>query len=124
MERIGRVALLVMALITLAVVGASEAMHLASDDIIAVVNEARGTTGAQVRTAYGSFFAAQLSRDVDPSDLNAEYSRANELAYRSDRLRELAAVPALIGLLIALLSEKPAQASTEPAAKTSNSGIA
>jgi hypothetical protein len=124
MERVGRFSLVLITLFTAAVVGLSAAMRIASDDLYAVANQARGTTGDQVRTAYGDVVAGLLTQDIQSGDIDAEYDRGKELGYRSERLRELAAVPAVIGLLIALLSDKPAQASREPAANTSSNGIA
>lgn len=84
---------------------------MAAEDLFTAVTIIRGNANTeQVRTPYGMWLSAHLASDVGAEDTAAAYARAGELAYRSDRLRELAAVPALIGLLVALLTGAPGRA--------------
>ncbi len=100
--------MLIFALITLAMVAFSAAERLAADDLFTAVAIARGTANTeQVRTPYGMWLSARLASDLASQSGDAAYTRAGQLAYRSDRLRELAAVPALIGLLTALVTAAP-----------------
>jgi hypothetical protein len=108
------VALALLTLLTLLMVGVSVSLQLASDEMLASYDEARGVTPQQVRTPYGHWLAAQLSRDLAPGDFVALRARADVLAYRSDRTRELSAVPAVIGLLVALLTDAPSPGPLEP----------
>ncbi len=107
LERTGARVVVALTLVTLLMVGASALMRIASDDIYSSVATARGIQDAAPRSVYGRWLAAQLSLDVPQGDLDAQHTRADELAVRSDRVRELAAVPAVIGLLVALLTDSP-----------------
>jgi hypothetical protein len=107
LERTGAGVVVALTLVTLLMVGASALMRIASDDIYSSVATARGITDAAPRTDYGRWLAAQLSADVPQGNLDAQHTRADELAFRSDRVRELGAVPAVVGLVIALLTDSP-----------------
>ena len=107
LERTGARVVVALTLLTLLMVGASALMRIASDDIYSSVATARGIQDAAPRTAYGRWLAAQLSVDVPRGDLDAQHTRADQLAVLSDRVRELAAVPAVVGLLVALLTDSP-----------------
>ena len=89
-------------------------MRVAAEDLYAAVNEARGSTDVATRTVYGRWLAAHLSADLTAGDLDAEHARADALSFRSDRLRELAAVPAVVGLLVALLTTARDRRRTPP----------
>ena len=110
LERAGAGIVVALTLVTLLMVGASAMMRVAADDLYSSVATARGITDAAPRSAYGRWLSAQLSADVSPADLEAQHTRADELSFRSDRLRELAAVPAVLGLLVALLTDSPGAA--------------
>jgi hypothetical protein len=103
------VILLALTLCTLAMVSVSALLRVAAEDLYAAATLARGSTDVPTRTAYGRWLSAQLSSDIASGGAGYEvlHARADELSYRSDRLRELAAVPAVIGLLSALLSDAP-----------------
>jgi hypothetical protein len=129
--RIGTVAVVVFALGTAALVIGSALVRLGAEDLFTSVAIARGTANTeQVRTPYGRWISARLSSDIARDDLNGEYARGTQLAYRSDRLREMAAIPALIGLLAALLTGTPetaasrARSPSQPAANTTRNGTA
>jgi hypothetical protein len=106
LERTGVRVLVALTVVTLLMVGASALMRVAAQDLYSAVNAARGS-GDITRTAYGQWLSAQLSADLPPGDLDAQQGRADELSYRSDRMRELAAVPAVLGLLVAVLTDSP-----------------
>jgi hypothetical protein len=106
-ERTGARVLIALTLVTLLMVGVSALIQIAAEDLYASVDLARGRTDVATRTVYGRWLSAQLSADVPAADLDAQHERADELSVRSDRLRELAAVPAVIGLLVALLTDSP-----------------
>jgi hypothetical protein len=107
LERTGARVVLALAVVTLLVVGVSAVMRIAAEDLYSSVNAIRGTGDVAPRTVYSRWLSAQLSADVAHGDLDAQHARADELSFRSDRLRELAAVPAVIGLLVALLTDSP-----------------
>jgi hypothetical protein len=107
LERTGASVLVGLTLVTLLMVAASALMQVAADDLYSSVATARGIQDAAPRTSYGRWLAAQLSVGIPQGDLEAEHARADLLSFRSDRLRELAAVPAVVGLLVALLTDSP-----------------
>jgi hypothetical protein len=115
-------------LVTLLMVTVSIVFQAAADDLYGVSNAFRDPTAEQARSGYGRWLSAHLAPDVDLSAPAAIRARADILAYRSDRLRELAAIPAVAGLLVALLTDAPSSrrpnASTQPVANTTSNGTA
>jgi hypothetical protein len=107
LERTGTRVVLALTILTLLMVGVSALMRVAAQDLYAGVNAARGNSDNATRTVYGQWLSAQLSADLAPGDVDAHQARADELSFRSDRVRELAAVPAVVGLLAALLTDSP-----------------
>lgn len=107
LERTGARVLVALTIYTLLMVSVSALMQVAAQDLFAAVNAARGTGEFTSRTVYGRWLSAQLSADVPADDLDARQVRADELSFHSDRLLELAAVPAVVGLLAALLTDSP-----------------
>lgn len=111
-----------------AVVVASALLGIAADDLFVSVDEAHGVTPQHSHTMYGRWLATQLTGNLADGDVVALRARADELAYRSDRSREFAAVPAVVGLLIALLSDTPSPGVTgrrrnsAPIANTTRNG--
>ena len=94
LDRAGSILVVAFALITVVIVAVSAAQRLAADDLFTAVSITRGTANTeQVRTPFGRWLSAHLASDLAAEDDDAAYARAVELAYRSDRLRELAAVP-------------------------------
>jgi hypothetical protein len=110
-ERGGAIALVALTLLTLVVVSVSALLRIGAEDLYAAAALARGSGEVPTRTVYGRWLSAQLSSDIAGAGYEVLQTRADVLSYRSDRLRELAAVPALIGLVAALLTDAP-----EPAA--------
>jgi hypothetical protein len=129
-HRVGTVALVAITVGTLAVVAMSAVLRSAADDLYAAVEQARGVTSEHTRTAYGMWLSAHLEGNLPQADLDALHARADDLAHRSDRLREAAAVPALIGLLVALITGAPEgvgdglRDSSQPVTKTISNGTA
>ena len=103
LERLGTVVLVLVAVVVVGVVGVSAAWKLAADDLFAWVDEAQGDPNVQ-RGQPGIWLSARLSADVAPDDVVARRARADQLGARSDRLRELAGVAALFGLLVAVFT--------------------
>jgi hypothetical protein len=130
LDRAGRVVLVALTLVTLVVVAGSALLRLGSQDLYAAIAEAGKAPDEPARTAYGRWVGAQLSAEVPPGDYAKLRARADELSYKSDRVRELAAVPAIIGMLVALLTDAPDSSdakrreTSQPVAKTTSSGIA
>jgi hypothetical protein len=130
LDRVGVVVVVALTLITLVIVAGSALLRIGSEDLYAAIAEAGHSSDVSVRTAYGRWLSAQLSPEVPPGDLSKVRARADELSYQSDRLRELAAVPAIIGMLAALLTAAPdsrearRRDASQPEAKTTSSGIA
>jgi hypothetical protein len=106
-ERGGAIVLVALTLLTLVVVSVSALMRIGAEDLYAAAAVARGSGEVPSRTVYGRWLSAQLSSDIADAGYDVLQTRADELSYRSDRLRELAAVPALIGLIAALLTDAP-----------------
>ncbi len=128
-ERAGTVLLLLTTFGVLVVVGVSSTLSLAADDVYASIDEARGVAPQVARTEAGRWLSTRLAADVPSNDLRARRRRADQLAYRSERVREVASVAALAGLLVALLTGRPAPdhvrgafATSSPAANTTSSG--
>ena len=129
LERTGAAVLVALTLLTVSIVAVSGQLRVAADDMYAAVAEARGNTDVPARPAYGRWLATLLASDVPSGEINALKARADVLSYRSDRLREAAAVPAVVGLLAALLTDAPdptgaRRAASQPVANTSSNGTA
>ena len=129
-ERVGTWVVVVITAVTLATVGVSELFSLAADDLYAVAAQARNGYSDYPRTAYGSWLSARLAPDVSGADAATVQDRANQLASRGDRLREATGVQGLIGLLVAILTARPAvirdsrRDAIQPAANTASNGTA
>jgi hypothetical protein len=129
-ERFGSLLLIAIALAVLGVVCVSAAFRVAADDLYASIDEARGQRLERPRGQPGMWLSTQLSADLDPANLARRNDRADELSYRSDRLREAAGVGALVGLLVAVLTGRPGAAmdrardAPSAAANTTSNGTA
>src|SRR5712692_1007632 len=94
---------------TLVVVGSFKA---ASADLLAQVEIARDPTKPEARSAIGERLSLALASDLAPDDLAERTTRAKLLAQRSDRLLEATAVVALLGMLVGLVTARPASQGT------------
>jgi hypothetical protein len=130
LEQIGTVSLLLIAVAVVGVVGLSWAFTAASDDLFASVAEAQGRTPDGPRVQPGIWLASVLVSDLAPEDLIARRARADQLHYRGERTEEIAAVGAIVGLLVAVLSASPSSTTgrrreaSSPAANTASNGTA
>lgn len=130
LERTGTSLLLTITVATLATVGVSSVFRSAADDLFATIAGIEGVTDEHAHTAYGAWLSARLAPEVARGDLAALQARANQLASQSDRLREATGIQGLIGLLVAILTGRPAvtrdsrREASQPAAKTASNGTA
>src|SRR5690349_20560893 len=107
LARAGAFVLVVLVVLTLALAAASGVAKFAAEDMFTTIDERAKPTEPHTHTPYGRWLATQLTQDIDVTSPVAFRARADELNYRSDRLSEAGAVPALIGMLIALLTGAP-----------------
>lgn len=130
LDRVGTVALIAITLLTLATLVTASVFRSMADDLYTQVAEAQALPGEHARTTYGAWLSAHLASDLDSGDLVAMQARAQQLANRSDRLREFTGVQGLIGLLVAMVTGRPAFArdwrhdASQPAANTASNGTA
>jgi hypothetical protein len=128
LETAGTFLVVLIALGVVVMVCLSAAFSLASEDLYASVDQAQGKVTQRVRSQPGIWLSSRFSADLESDALDARHDRADQLAYRSERVREAAAVPALAGLVVALLTAKPVRAegrgldTSSPAANTTNNG--
>jgi hypothetical protein len=128
LERAGTVLLVLTTLAVLVVVGLSAALSLAAEDLTMSIDEARGKAAQRAHSQPGIWLSARLTADLASDDLVARSRRAEQMAYRSERVREATSVPALAGLLIALLTARPGTDTVRglearsPAANTTSNG--
>lgn len=115
-------------LLTVALVGLSILLRVAANGAYARIAQARGVALDHEPDQFDGWVSARFSKDVPRDDLVSLEGRAGQLASRSDRLREITSVPALIGLLSALLLAAPPGSGAErnetsqPEASTANNG--
>jgi hypothetical protein len=128
LERAGTAFLLLITLAVLVVVGVSSISTVAADDLYASIDEARASVDHSERSQPGIWLSTRLTADLGSDDLVARHQRADLLAYRGERVREAASVPALAGLLVALLTARPGtdrlrgRDTSSPAANTTSNG--
>jgi hypothetical protein len=130
LDRVGRIVLVGLTLLALLTIATSAVLRIAADDLYVASDHARGAGADEVRTGYGIWLSAHLSTSPGSADPRLLHAQADQLGSRSDRLRELAAVPAVIGLIVALLSDVPdrmtvgQREATQAAANTTSNGTA
>ena len=130
LDRLGTIALVAITLLTLATVAVAGAFRATADDLYAQVAQAQASPSEHARTTYGAWLSSHLASDLPSADLVAVQARAEQFANRSDRLREFTGVQGLIGLLVAIVSGRPATArdarreASQPAANTASNGTA
>lgn len=127
-----RVGTWLMVLIVVAVAlafGYALALNTAATDIRQTVQVARGNIAESPPSPVGAWLAAQFSSDLVSTATDALAARADSLDHRAERIREVAAMGAFTGLLLGLLTGRPATAATlraplesSGAAKTTSSG--
>jgi hypothetical protein len=128
LERAGTAVLLLITVAVLAIVSLSAVLSIASDDLFASVDEARGHVLQTPRSQPAIWLSAHLAADLPSNDIVARRRRADQLAYRSERVREVASVAALTGLLVALLTARPTRDTvrgldaSSPLANTTSNG--
>jgi hypothetical protein len=128
LDGLGSLFLVLITLATVLVVVSSGLMKAAADDLYASIDLARGTPLQSPRSQPGIWLSARLSDDLGQNDLKARNVRADQLRYRSERVREAASVGALLGLLLAVLTGRPGivtgRAPSSPIANTASNGTA
>src|ERR1700724_2813878 len=107
LDRLGSVLLVLIMLATVVVVVISGLMKAAADDLYASIDQVRGPPLQSPRSQPGIWLSAHLSDDLPQGDLQARNVRADQLRYRSERVREAASVGAVLGLLVAVLTGRP-----------------
>jgi hypothetical protein len=129
-EAAGTVALLVVTMVVVVAYGLASALAAAGEDLYAANDEARGTAIERPRSQPGIWLADRLARDLAPDDLEARNARADELSYRSERVREASGVGALLGVLIGVMTgrrsidHEPRREASKPAPNTTSNGMA
>ena len=107
-ERLGSVLVVLVTIVTLASLGVYGSLKAAVGDLHAQTSILRAEVPPPSRPPVGQAISAQLTSDIDPADVRALDARALELDHRADRLLELTAVAALLGMLAALVTGRPA----------------
>lgn len=127
-ERLGTVLVVLVTLLTLLAVGVSGSLKMAGADLHTQVDHLRGGNSVRSVLPIGQRLSAVLARDVAPGNVSDLNARAFELDHRADRLLEMTAVVALIGMLVALVTTRPtfevnhARDANRPLARTSSNG--
>ncbi len=117
-------ALVGLVVVVLCLLGTGTAFDIAAADLHSQAVAQRGES-AQPRTLWGIALSDRLASDVEPKERDAA---AIVLGNHADRLRELAGVVALGGLLFALFTgdrraaEPRRDVETSPLASTSSNG--
>jgi hypothetical protein len=99
-----------------------------AEDLHAQTEVLRGARPEGSRIAIGAWLSARMAADIDPANIEALGSRADELDHRADRIRELAAAASVAGLVLALGTARPenrmarSQSASSGLAKTISNG--
>ena len=120
--------LIVVVLAVALAVALSFAMNSAADDLRQQVKVASGLPLEHPRTPPSMWLSGPTIADLEPTDFQGMFTRAETLDHRADRIREIAGAGSLVGLVIILLSARsdaradaPREASS-PVASTSSNG--
>lgn len=106
----------------------SFAMNTAADDLRQQANQQAGASLDHPRRAPGVWLSAAFAGDLGRANLAALEKRADDLDHRADRIREAAALAALVGLVVMLVTVRPEARSGEgrdassPVANTRSKG--
>jgi hypothetical protein len=129
-EKLGTRLMLLLAVVTLVSVCVVGGMKSAALDLYQQATIARHRASPASHVPPGSWVSAWLVAGVRSDDAAALDVRAALIDHRSDRLVEATAVVALAGILVALLTGRPAAALSRgrdeasiPLANTSSNGI-
>src|SRR5471032_29247 len=112
LETFGTRLMAVLALLTLVSLLVFGAMKSVAADLHlqnAIVEEGADPTS---HWPLGQWLTARVAGDLTPGDVVAVEARAGEFDHRSDRLLEATAVLALVGMLVGLVTARPASAVT------------
>jgi hypothetical protein len=126
--RLCTILVLLLTLATLASLAVDTGLKMTVDDLHAQANLVRTDAAPPARPLLGQQLAAALASDIAPANLAGLDARALELDHRADRLLEATSVVALVGMLLALLTGRPAIDATHarddrtPLANTSSNG--
>jgi hypothetical protein len=126
----GSIVLAIVTVAVLLVIGVSNALKLAADDLYNTNQEVLGALPPGSRLPIGIWLSSQIGGEFARGDLDGRNARADELSYRGDRVRELAGAGALAGLLVAVLTMRPTpetmrvRGASRPAANTTSNGTA
>jgi hypothetical protein len=129
-DRAGMLVVLILTVLTLALLAVIGALNLAAEDLHLQVETGHGEASPAERSPVGQWLSARLAADVSPADYTALETRAGELDQRADRLLEATGVVALAGMLIWLVTARPASVdertregdASSPVASTSSNG--
>ena len=114
LETVGTFLVVLLTLGTVALLVVVGSLKAASSDLLAQVEMKRDPTRAEVRWTVGERLSQALTPDLAPDDLSGRTSRARLLAQRGDRVLEDTAVVALLGMLVGLVTARPASQGTRP----------
>jgi hypothetical protein len=112
LETFGTRLMVVLTVLTLAALMVFGAIKSVASDLHlqnAIVEEGADPTS---RWPLGQWLTARVAGDLTPGDVVAVEARAGEFDHRSDRLLEATAVLALVGMLVGLVTARPASAVT------------
>ena len=131
LERIGTVVLAILVGAIVLIQGASVALNWAADDERLLAAALNHEQPERARTPVGMWLSARALADLPPdTSVEVRRERSNGLDHVADRLREIAGVSALAGLLLAPLTassvdrraDLAADEATTPAARTASNG--
>jgi hypothetical protein len=121
LETVGTLLVVLITLGTVAALVGVGSLKAASADLLAQVEVARDPTRAEARWAIGERLSQAFAADLAADNLSERTARARLLAQRSDRLLEATAVVALLGMLVGLVTARPASQGTRPRDASSTS---
>src|SRR5438094_7769269 len=107
-DRLGTVLVVLVTIGVLAAVCVCGSLRLAVDDLHAQAAIARADLPPRPRSPLSRQPSAAFASDLAAENLSGLDTRAQELDHRADRLLELTAVVALTGMLLGLLTGRPA----------------
>jgi hypothetical protein len=106
-ERLATVLVVLLTVVTLASLSVYSSLKTAVGDLHTQAANVVRDEVAPPRSVLGRRLFEALASDIGPRDAGGFEVRALELDHRADRLLEVTAVVALVGILVALLSGPP-----------------